>query len=229
MGFYGAIFGDGGVPQVDSTKANLPFLCSGSFSNLTQVNSHFAQTVSSPNGEIVAACAFRPSSDCYAMVEYGYDANGKRTKVTARSKGTTAFPYLIYSMDAHSTPSGYGLTVFDENGSVVFNSGNRYLKIREVKTVATSQSALDSPTKYVDVTHSETSAYYILPLGRFWYPTQFGGQWGGILFYLALKKLSATSVRVGWQSIHQTGPVSGDPIPGRIELPLPLRLAVCAF
>lgn len=202
MGFYGIICGAGGAVQVDPNKANLPLLSTGTFYNLVEapMGHYYEQTVSTPNGEIVAACAFRPISDCYSTVVCGRDPNGKYTKVIGMNGSGGAFQYAIYSQTAQENPSGYGMVIYDGDSGVVFSSKNRYPKIRNVLLV--DRTYLRTPPRYIDIVHGVPNAYFIVPrvqgLEYFEYVNEQGYQ--GYVQHLVdvgLQKINDTTVRVG--------------------------------
>ena len=93
----------------------------------------------------------------------------------------------------------YGLRIYNPGGNLVFDSGKRYFKVRSVHTFSVENPS-GTVYPYVDISHPDTSnPFYILTPGSFFFLC-----WETVQGYrvalgmMGLKKLSATSVRVGW-------------------------------
>ena len=98
----------------------------------------------------------------------------------------------------------YGLRVYNPGGNLVFDSGERYFKVRSVHTFNVEDPSWTT-LPYVDISHPDTSnPFYILSPGSFCILTDVRPE-GYIADYgmIGLKKLSATSVRVGWFSLGE--------------------------
>ena len=94
----------------------------------------------------------------------------------------------------------YGLRVYNPGGNLVFDSGKKYFKVRSVHTFTVENPTTRTTFPYVDISHPDTSdPFYILAPGSFCTLNDIRpeGYWA---YYdiIGIKKLSATSVRVGW-------------------------------
>lgn len=100
-----------------------------------------------------------------------------------------------------TNPSGYGLRVKDSSGNIVFHSYNSFFKIKSVNSVNLSAPSYNS-FPYSDITHNgDSDPYYILTDCGFWVTNAVEtqpGMWTFMLCRIGIKKLSSTSVRVGW-------------------------------
>ena len=93
----------------------------------------------------------------------------------------------------------YGLRIYNPGGNLVFDSGKRYFKVRSVHTFSVENPS-GTVYPYVDISHPDTSnPFYILTPGSFsslcWEAAQ---GYCVAIEMIGLKKLSATSARVGW-------------------------------
>ena len=145
----------------------------------------------------------QPGTDFFVAVQ-GYNKTGDDytafRMVTEYNQST-----IIGWKCCRETPSAsgetYGLRVYNPGGNLVFDSGKRYFKVRSVHTFnVENPSAATSP--YVDISHPDTSnPFYILTPGSFFLLCwDCGSSLGYCVAFgmIGLKKLSATSVRVGW-------------------------------
>lgn len=105
-------------------------------------------------------------------------------------------PWRSYVPFTPASDNTYGLRFFDENNQITFDSGHQnHLKIKEVFNVNVGNNYSD----YVDVTHTTINPYYIFA------PTGYLCVRPGVMWaygHMGLKKLSATSVRLGWSLIY---------------------------
>jgi len=93
----------------------------------------------------------------------------------------------------------YGLRIYNPGGNLVFDSGKRYFKVRSVHTFSVENPS-GTVYPYVDISHPDTSnPFYILTPGSFFFRCWETAQGYRVAIgMIGLKKLSATSVRVGW-------------------------------
>lgn len=159
--------------------------------------------------------------------------------------------YALYrSLEQPLNPSGYGLEVWSPNGELVFHSDKKYLKIRgvydftvddvtqEIVGYSGSTPICEITYPYVDISHPDVDyAFYFLQAYkdfRIWGNNEYVWSWF-ISSRLGVKRLTDTSVRVGW--FHSYGFSLGgwgynptpmvdyhDMFPG-----LPFRLFVCSL
>lgn len=142
--------------------------------------------------------------------------------------GTDTIEYFIGSPDSGSVPlPAWGLVTYDAAGNVIFNSNARYVKIRQIIDV--NRSTLINGSS-VDISHNGIeNPYYIIPIN--WGVTAYhlGTGFGGCFKMIGVKKISATSAKIGWFVIYGTTAVSGSPPTSCFSVPDPFRVAVCTL
>jgi hypothetical protein len=111
--------------------------------------------------------------------------------VTEASSSTTINWKCCRETPAVSGES-YGMRVYNPGGNLVFDSGKKYFKIKEVHTF--------NVVTYVDILHPNfLDPFYILNPGSFAFDCTVDPiSYIYVYSMIGLKKLTATSVRVGW-------------------------------
>jgi hypothetical protein len=192
--------------QIDSIYRNL---------SLEQV----ANGVTISNGNSAASCYTRvaltsspltpifliqPNTDDFVAVRNYYKSGSNFEGVDIYTKYNQSTIINWKSYRENRIPSGdiYGLLVYNSSGQLCFDSGKKYFKIFSVHTINLSAPSTFGDGDYEDITHAGISnPFYLLSPNSFytyaiWNDPQH-------LFYIehftiGLKKLTSTSVRVGW-------------------------------
>ena len=146
----------------------------------------------------------RPGTDFFVTVQ-GYDKtvdDYTAFRMATENNQSTIIDWICCRETPDVSGETYGLRVYNSGGNLVFDSGERYPKVRSVYTFAVDSPSATTAYPYVDISHPDTSdPFYILAPGSFYLlcetaPVGYYAYYGKI----GIKKLSATSVRVGWFS-----------------------------
>ena len=189
--------------QIDSTYRNLSLHESNAAQTVSNANTDagYYTTAAIASSPLVPIILIKPNTDYFVFMESYVLSAGNYTgvRLVTERLQTTVMGWACYRENIAPSAQVYGLRVYNPGGNLVFDSGRYYFKIRSVHTVS-----LGNPTAatfpYVDITHAATSdPFYILAPSS--YSSNASPASGGtavILKRVGLKKLSATSVRVGW-------------------------------
>jgi len=117
--------------------------------------------------------------------------------------------YKVFVAGLAAAPGAYGMRVYNASSQIIFDSNRSYFKIGQVNSISLSSPAYPSYTYYYqDVSHpSYSNPYYFLSPVGYHHGTSCAGAW---IFRIGLKKLSSTSVRVGWNQVFQSEPEGVD-------------------
>lgn len=211
MADYGLLVknNSGGI-QIDSKYRNLSLDQSGTSETISNNNTsegvytRIALTASS----LIPIVLVKPNTDYFVCVRNYYKSGANYAGVdlvTEQSKSTT-IDWGSYRENRTASGETYGLKVFNSSGDLCFDSGKNYFKIFSVHSISLSAPSgfLSHLGPYTDITHSGISnPYYLLSPSSFWIMTAPTGRPTpprGFHRYLliGMKKLSSTSVRVGW-------------------------------
>lgn len=108
--------------------------------------------------------------------------------------------YKIFVAGLAPAAGAYGLRIYNDLNQVVFDSNRKYFKIYSVSSIQLPLSNY----AYEDIPHSGISnPYYFLSPSGFW--AQQFPLGGGILQRIGFRKLTSTSVRVGWNDVYDNG------------------------
>lgn len=201
-----------GDMQIDSTYRNLSMFDSGTITMVTDGSMLYpvCRAVISFNPLLPPSnpplVMWRPGTSGYsANMEDGRSVSGftptdfRETSFGAEVWSNPTIDYAVFSMDDNPTTGGYGMQVWNSDGKLCFGSDNRYVQILEIHNIATLTPFSGSVT----ISHpNHSNPYYILVSSKI-------GSTSGGKYVEGLKKLSSTSVSVGWfEFIGMTGGVS---------------------
>lgn len=115
--------------------------------------------------------------------------------------------YKVFVAGLTAAPGVYGIRVYNDINQIVFDSNRKYFSIGEVHSITLNSPVYEAYTKYYeDIIHSSYSdPYYAFSPSGYHHGTAMDNAW---IFRIGLKKLSSTSVRVGWNMVW-TNPASG--------------------
>ena len=181
--------------QIDSLYRNI---CKDQEGTNTITNTAIPVT-SSPLPPLILV---RPGADFFVAVR-DYEKTGNdytAFEVVTEYNQSTIIDWKCCRETPNISGETYGLRVYNPGGNLVFDSGKRYFKIRSVSTFNVENPSTPTTFPYVDISHPDISdPFYILAPGSFCILTDVRpeGYWA---YYdmIGFKKLSATSVRVGW-------------------------------
>jgi len=214
MSDYGlkTINSDGGI-QIDSIYRNLSLDESGDTETITNGNyvfSSYYTCVSLTSSTLVPLILMRPNTDRFISVKNYHKTNDNFdrvdiiTEANSDSAISTEIDWRSYRENRTVSEESYGLLVYNANGDLCFDSGKRYFKIHSVHSIA-----LDSPVDgdieygdYEDITHSGISnPFYLLSPASIYVTFVFfnpPNYYYNAFWSIGMKKLTSTSVRVGW-------------------------------
>jgi len=233
---YGLVIGVNNNIQFDSRRQVLGMWESGTATSWTQYtgggcgNAYYHEIDS---GRISAICAVRPPTGdtvCLApdACTPAHSVGGLGDVIV--QTGTGLIEYALYSPDtnAHKPLPGWGLVTYGDRGEIVFNSGNKYLKIREIVDV--DRNTLVSAGS-VQIEHETENPYYIVPRNIRIISYYISGNFGACFRTHGVRKLSSTTAEIKVFSLFGTGPVTGSPrgINPYIGIPNPFRIAICTL
>jgi len=259
MSDYGLVTGEAGNIQFDTNRKVIGAWEYGSISNWVSIptfpSTHGYRHTFDYNCNIIGI-AVRPNTstlvgtriDRVPAWEYdgslGIDPNwpgvGGRGNIFVSSP--TTIEYAIYSPDAEGrTIPSWGLITYNENQEIVFNSGLRHLKIREIIEVnrtplVTWDNEWFPGPGTVTFNHNTPDPFYIIPNNYMFMSYQEFRK--GRLFYgmcvivIGIKKISSTSAKLERLILYQTKAeylAKYGPEPPTIDVPNPLRIAVCVL
>jgi hypothetical protein len=221
MSDYGLIIkNDSGEIQIDSTYRNLSLDQSGTSESISNDNTSggaYTRIAITPS-PLVPIVLIRPNTDRFVCVRNYYKSGSNFTGVdivTERSQ-STGIDWQSYRENRTASGDDYGLLVYNSSGDLCFDSGKNYFRIVSI----TESIILDDPPvgyangDYQDVTHTGISdPYYILTPSSYWLRGEYNPAPPRItrfaLWMIGIKKLSSTSVRVGWFCFGSYG-IGGD-------------------
>ena len=204
---------DGGI-QIDSIYRNFSLDQTGTktISNGNDISNWFT-TISITSSPLHPLIAIKPNTDDFvSLVKIKKSgSNFIGFDLTTKYSQSTSISWASFRENISSSDEDYALRIYNPGGDLCFDSGKSYLKIKQIELISIS------PTGYTDISHSSYSnPYYIFTGSSFWHNVVDGGDGNDYTrFYtIGIKKLSSTSVRVGWfamsSTIYPLG--AGDPI-----------------
>ena len=203
--------------QIDSTYRNLSLDESDTSESILFDNTN-GISVALTASSLVPLIAIRPSTTRYVALK-GYHKTGSNFDAFLMHPESHDWPYSAIYIDWKSyrenrSASGedYGLLVYNASGGLCFDSGLEYLKIREVHSITLGDPHFDAYNNLVldneTITHSNYSnPYYVLSRNTYWTITNPGPPplFNVALLTVGVKKVSSSSVRVGWFITHTGG------------------------
>lgn len=151
--------------------------------------------------------AIRPSTSGFVSV-FGYTTSGDEwSGFKVMSDSDLDVDWKAYLAHPQAEAASHGLIVKNDKGEYVFDSAREYFSIFDVeKNISIAIAAPDATSGgYQDITHSGISnPYYVLaPLG--WWERRYVMPYQGPVYFFrtGIKKLSSTSVRVGWTYCYE--------------------------
>lgn len=197
-----------GEIQIDGDYRNLEYKQGGTGATISHGGTGYtyATTIGLTAGPLVPLVLIRPGTSRFVtLLSYdksGSDYNG--FKMTTESGQSDTIDWKCFR-ETTTNSTGYGMRIFNSSGDAVFHSASEYLKILQVNSISLGNPSFSS-WPYTDITHSSYSnPYYILtPIGK-WITDYVGptppippGMYHFYGMVIGIKKLSSTSVRVGW-------------------------------
>ncbi len=203
MGYGLRVRNANGDIQIDSQYRNMNYREGGTGVTITNNKTAPALTnIDITDDAKVPLILFRPGTSKFVCIIDYVQAGGTYNSFNMQTEYDTSdvIDWRCYRQTA-TTTSGYGLRVKDASGNTVFHLADSYFKIKSVNSVS-----LDNPSyysyPYSDITHGgDSNPYYILTDCGMWITNDIESPPGIHRFYLCrigIKKLSSTSVRVGW-------------------------------
>jgi len=205
--------------QIDSTYRNLSLDESGASATISNNNTSAGgyTRITLTGSTLIPLVLLRPDTDDFVTVRNYYKSGSNYAGVdivTERSQ-STSIDWRSYRENRTASGESYGLLVYNSSGELCFDSGKSYFKISSVSSISlTSPPTAYSGGDYEDVTHAGISdPYYILSPSSYWLRGEYNPAPPSItsfaLWMIGIKKLSSTSVRVGWFCFGSYG-IGGD-------------------
>ena len=193
--------------QVDSTYRNLSLDEEDDLVTITNnyqsEPTSYDTVVSIVNSALTPIILMRPDTDYYVAISSYYKSGSLFTGFGVNTQAaepfntpiTTDIDWKSYRENRVASGDDYGLLVYNPSGFLCFDSGKNYFKIHSVNTI--NLAVGDSTT----ITHSGISdPFYILSPSAYWvFSIPLGGSEHVVIFNrIGIKKISSTSVSVGW-------------------------------
>jgi len=123
----------------------------------------------------------------------GFYMQSQQTSVVETIDWKLFFPYSL-----SSNSNTFGLEVFNNRGEPTLKDFGEKLIIKKVYEVTLERGTdwYDATTKYVDVTHNVTNAYFLLSFIPI--ICSFVSGFSNDFYKVGLKKISDSVVRIGW-------------------------------
>lgn len=193
-----------GELQIDSIYCNLAFGEGGTVAIAENYNwGYMTPTlISITSSPLIPLILVRPPTDRFITV-YDYKQSGSNftgfQMLPEFMSGGCNVDWRCYR-ETPSNPTGYGFRVKDASGKMIFSSSLNYFKIFSVHSISLAQPDPNVGYGYEDITHSGISnPYYILSRNGWMLCTIGEPPYIEIReAKIGIKKLSSTSVRVGW-------------------------------
>ncbi|RKZ90388.1 MAG: hypothetical protein DRQ43_11325, partial [Gammaproteobacteria bacterium] len=154
----------------------------------------------------------QPPDDCFMACSLAIkdeDENYEYAGVWFERK-TTSVTWKVYRESYEEGPQIHGLRVFNKKNELCFDNNARTLKLHSIHDISIGSPSSIASTTYPStvITHSdiEDPFYLLVPKGtnQYGYYTTANGApnydytWYHAYNYVGIKKVSSTSVRVGW-------------------------------
>ena len=223
MSDYGLIVkNSGGGIQIDATYRNLSLDSSGSASiyngNSMGTTNGWYSTVSIDSSPLVPLILWRPGTDHFTSIRaYGKSgSNYTDFRATTFYGHSSTINWKCYRETRVASGDSYGLLVYNSSGDLCFDSGKKYFKIHSIHDISLGYPHCDDVQGNNDslsfpgttITHAAISNPYYILNSHFWW--WFSSKYSYEDFYhdhpgswqylntVGLKKISSTSVNVGW-------------------------------
>ena len=189
--------------QIDSTYRNLSLDQEGA-TTLHRSNSEtgYYHKLYINSSHLVPVFLMQPPSNGFVALRSYHKNNNNFDRIDiAPEKDGLLIDWQCYRENRTPSNETYGFRVFNPNHNLCFDSGKHYFKIHSVHSL-TLEPAYNQSLHYKDISHPDISnPYYILTPSSFCYevwPVGSTGYSNAFYYLMGLKKLSSTSVRVGW-------------------------------
>jgi len=201
-----------GAIQIDSTYRNLSLDESGAGITVTNDNgspTYYTTLITIASSPLVPLMLIRPNTDRFLSVrsyqQTGNNFSGINLMTEASLSGSisTTIDWKNYRENRTASGESYGLLVYNDSGKLCFDSGKSYFKIHSVSTINLGVPSVTTGP-YIDITHSgisnpfyilTPSSFYVTPRPISTIPPRVFQQYN---WTVGVKKLTSTSVRVGW-------------------------------
>jgi len=195
----------GGI-QIDSTYRNLSldeFGTGVTVTNNNNVDSYWTR-IAITASPLVPIILVQPNTDYFITVP-AYHKTGSNfdgADMVTVATHSTSIGWKSYRENRVASGDNYGLLVYNPGEDLCFDSGKNYFKIHSVHsiTIGAPSDRYSDYGPYEDISHSGISdPYYILSPSSFWLLADDPPIVSPLrAYYIGIKKLTSTSVRVGW-------------------------------
>ena len=199
--------------QIDGEYRNLEFTEGGNGISISN-NGNWYTNIALTSSPLIPLILYQPATDYFSVIESieKTGANYKYFDVVTEDKQTTQINWKNYRQ-SNTPASGYGMRIKDAAGNLIYHSLSSYFKIIQLNTINLAAPSLASKPS-TDISHSSiVNPFYILtPTGHYYtdYDESPPGTYNFHRCKIGLKKIDATSVRVGWFNFH-TSSIPGVP------------------
>ncbi len=192
-----------GEIQIDGAYRNLCMAQSGSSVAVANDNTAggYYTSIGIANSPSVPLIVMQPDTDRYCYI-FGYNKSGSdfvSFNAVTEFVQSTLINYKVLRASV-SAGAPYGLKVFDPSSNLVFDSNQSYLKILSVSTGITLGDPSYGTYPSTTINHGNISdPFYILSPSGYWTIFRsFTTFTYRVDLRIGIKKLSSTSVSVGW-------------------------------
>lgn len=202
--------------QIDSINRNLSldeFGIAIAITNNNTINNYYTRITIAPSS-LIPLILIRPNTDDFVVIRnyHKTGSNFSGIDIVTMWGQTTNIDWKSYRENRIASGENYALLVYNSAGELCFDSGKEYFKIHSIHNIslaAPSNFNIDFGD-YENITHAGISnPYYILSPNSSWVGIDPPPQVGPLRRYLiGIKKLTSTSVRVGWfATYHYVNPI----------------------
>nr|MBC8360950.1 hypothetical protein [Candidatus Desulfatibia profunda] len=206
--------------QIDSIYRNLSLSQSGAsetisnnWNELDPAAGDYWTRIALTSSALPPLVLLRPDTDNFVAVMAFVQSGSNYVNVdiiTEYDNGPTTIDWQCYRQNLSGSGINYGILVYNSAGALCFDSGLQYFKIHSIHSISLDTppvlpGALPTPSygDYEDISHAGISnPYYILSPGSQWMHATTGEPpyvpSTAMLWKIGVKKLTSTSVRVGW-------------------------------
>ena len=236
MSDYGLIVKtpSGGI-QIDSTYRNYCRQSEGTsaISNDNTSTGYFT-IINITASPLVPLMLIRPNTDYFVVIKT-YQKTGDNydgIAIVTEENVSTTIDWKLYRETYETSLENYGFRVWNPNSKLVFDSGKSYFKIHAVESITLANPDPNNPPyPYIDIVHADISdPFYILSPGSCYVETTGTDPEREVSYLdysaIGMKKLSATSIRIGWFMAYAWVIGTADPITPGVWNPTQ-KLIIC--
>ena len=190
--------------QIDSTYRNFSLDQENDGESIVNAGGGLGiQNVAITSSPLVPLVLIRPNTNYFINIRAYVKSGNNFTHfgIASQASSTTSIDWRCYRENRNASGESYGLLVYNSSGELCFDSGKKYFRILAIETIDLAAPSVDTGP-YKDITHSGVSdPFYILtPLPYYISTSALSSPPNYWLNFwtVGVKKLSSTSVRVGW-------------------------------